>query len=134
MRIKPRKATAKRKHKRKQPGFTLLETLIALAVFATMATAVLSASYFALKQNTRVEERLCAAWAADNQLSELQLQAPPAQGKQHIERRLGGREWTLDQQVSAAADPRLLRVDLKVSRSGSDQVVHRSSGWLKAAP
>ena len=52
-------------------GFTLLEIMVALAVFATLAAAVLSASQYVVKQRGAVENRLFAAWLADNRLNEL---------------------------------------------------------------
>ena len=55
-------------------GFTLLEIMVALAIFATLAAAVLSASQYVVKQTGAVEERLFAAWLADNRLNELRLQ------------------------------------------------------------
>lgn len=55
-------------------GFTLLEIMVALAIFATLAAAVLSASQYVVKQRGAVEARLFAAWLADNRLNELRLQ------------------------------------------------------------
>lgn len=60
---------------RAEKGFTLLEVMIALAIFATLAAAVMSASQYVLGQSARVEARLLAGWLADNHLSELHLQS-----------------------------------------------------------
>lgn len=129
----------KRKTRRRQSksrtvhrGFTLLEIMIALVIFATLAAAVMAAGQYALKQNARLEEQLCGAWLADNQLSELQLQAAPPQGRQQLARHFDRRDWILNQTIESAADPRLLKVELSVTRSGSDRVVHRTTGWLQA--
>lgn len=48
-----------------EKGFTLLEIMIALAVFATLAAALMSASQYVLGQSARVEARLFGAWLAD---------------------------------------------------------------------
>ncbi|SDB37883.1 general secretion pathway protein I [Pseudomonas sp. NFACC23-1] len=112
-------------------GFTLLEVMVALAIFATLAAAVLSASQFVLKQSAGLEDRLFGAWLADNQLSELRLQAATPLGQQRLARRLDQRDWILQQRVAAARDPRLLRVEIQVSRAGSPAVVHRTTGWVR---
>ncbi|BBP62873.1 type II secretion system protein I [Pseudomonas sp. Cab53] len=112
-------------------GFTLLEVMIALAIFATVSAAVLSASQFVLKQGAGLEERLFGAWLADNQLSELRLHPTPAPGQQRLDLRLGRRDWTLQQRIAAAHDPRLVQVEIQVSRAGSPAVVHRTLGWIR---
>ncbi|MDO7897884.1 type II secretion system minor pseudopilin GspI [Pseudomonas citrulli] len=112
-------------------GFTLLEVMIALAIFATVAAAVLSASQFVLKQGAGLEERLFGAWLADNQLSELRLQPAPVPGQQRLDLRLDRRDWTLQQRIVPAHDPRLLQVEIQVSRAGDASLVHRTLGWIR---
>jgi len=114
----------------RQRGFTLLEIMIALVVFATLAAAVMTASQYALKQNVRLEEQLIGAWLADNQMSELRLQATPVLGRQQIARHFDRRDWTLSQVITQAAERRMLQVDIRVSPAGSDQVVYSHRGWL----
>ncbi|WP_413793710.1 MULTISPECIES: type II secretion system minor pseudopilin GspI [unclassified Pseudomonas] len=111
-------------------GFTLLEVMIALAIFATLAAAVLSASQFVLKQSAGLEDRLFGAWLADNQLSELRLQAvtPPGQGR--LSRHLDRRDWVLQQRIAPTRDGRLLQVEIQVSRFDGAAVVHRTTGWI----
>ncbi|MGN8345426.1 type II secretion system minor pseudopilin GspI [Pseudomonas sp. SMV71] len=111
-------------------GFTLLEVMIALAIFATLAAAVLSAGQFVLKQSVSLEDRLFGAWLADNQLSELRLQAATPPGQQQLTRRLDRRDWTVQQRIAPSRDPHLLQVEIRVSRAGSPTVVHRTTGWI----
>ncbi|MBT2338211.1 MULTISPECIES: type II secretion system minor pseudopilin GspI [Pseudomonas] len=112
-------------------GFTLLEVMVALAIFATVAAAVLSASQFVLKQSAGLEERLFGAWLADNQMSELRLQPAPAPGHLRLPQRLDRRDWTLQQRIAPARDPRLLQVEIQVSRTGNPAVVYRTTGWIR---
>ncbi|WP_420234190.1 type II secretion system minor pseudopilin GspI [Pseudomonas sp. ABY48] len=113
-------------------GFTLLEVVIALAIFATLAAAVLSASQFVLKQSAGLEDRLFGAWLADNQLSELRLQGTTSVGQQRLNRHLARRGWVLQQRIAPAGDARLLQVEIQVSRVDSATVVHRTTGWIRS--
>ena len=113
-------------------GFTLLEIMVALAVFATLAAAVLSASQYAVKQRGAVETRLFAAWLADNRLNELRLQPGLAAGQQQQVVSMDQRDWVLQQHISATRDPRLLQVDIQVSPANSAHTLHRASGWILA--
>ncbi|MNJ23538.1 Bacterial type II secretion system protein I/J [compost metagenome] len=114
----------------RQRGFTLLEIMIALVVFATLAAAVMTASQYALKQNMRLEEQLISAWIVDNQLNELSLQAAPPLGRQQMNRHFERRDWTLHQVVALGPDRHMLQVDIGVSPAGSDQVVYSRRGWV----
>jgi general secretion pathway protein I len=114
-------------------GFTLLEIMVALAVFTTLAAAVLSASQYVVKQRGAVEARLFAAWLADNRLNELRLQAALAVGQQQQLVSMNRRDWVLHQQISATADPRLLQVDVQVSPSDGTHPLYRGSGWIPVA-
>lgn len=115
-----------------ESGFTLLEVMIALAIFAVLAATVLSASQFVVRQSGTLQERLFATWLADNQLNELRLQVPPAQGRQTQRRRFDQREWRLEQVVTQAADSRLLKVEIEVRLADGGPLLHHASAWLRA--
>ncbi|KQB51605.1 type II secretion system protein GspI [Pseudomonas endophytica] len=116
---------------RAEKGFTLLEVMIALAVFATLAAAVMSASQYVLGQSARVEARLFAGWLADNQLNELHLQAATlAVGSRSFNQRFAQREWRVVQQIVSEPASGLLRVELSVSPAASDQTLLNVTHWL----
>ena len=50
-------------------GFTLLEVMLALAIFALAATAVLQIASGALSNQQILEEKTVAGWVAENQSS-----------------------------------------------------------------
>lgn len=105
--------------------------MIALVIFATLAGAVITASQYSLRQNARLQEQVQCAWVADNQLNELRLQ-PASPGRQHLMRHFGGRDWSVEQTIAPAADPRLLEVDINVSRADDDQPIYHTRGWIPA--
>ena len=86
-------------------GFTLLEVLVALAIFASVSAVVLTAAGRSLSNAGRLEELTLAGWIADNRISELQLQqVPPAIGRETRELEFGGRQWQTLSEVEASAD------------------------------
>ncbi|VVN60519.1 Type II secretion system protein I [Pseudomonas fluorescens] len=112
-------------------GFTLLEVMIALAIFAILAAAVMSACQYVLGQSARVEARLLGAWLADNHLNDMQLQtAPPALGLQTLNVTYARRDWRLSRRITAEPGTGLLRVELSVSPAGSEHAVQSVTHWL----
>lgn len=77
----------------KSRGFTLLEVLVAMAVFAVTALAVLNAT----GQNARtlmfLEEKTFASMVADNQLALLILSNQLPTTEKNGTEKLAGKEW-----------------------------------------
>lgn len=115
----------------RQRAFTLLEVLVALAIFATVAAAVLTAAASSVRNAARLEEKALAGWIADNQLVELQLQRPsPGTGRNQREIRYAGRDWQLQETIDSTSDPAMRRVTLWVAprdRRSSDSIEERAS-------
>ncbi|OQR37663.1 type II secretion system protein GspI [Pseudomonas sp. Bc-h] len=118
---------------RAERGFTLLEVMIALAVFALLSSAVLSACQFVLDQSGGLRERLFASWLADNQLTELRLR-PPGIGRQRMARSFAGESWVIEQTVEGDRDGPMLNVELHVLRGTGAAAVYRTSGWIARPP
>ena len=59
---------------KKQAGMTLIEVMVALAVFALAGLAVMQATLQQTRQLGRMEEKTLAGWLADNQLVQLRLE------------------------------------------------------------
>ena len=97
-------------------GFTLLEVLVALAIFAVVAASVLSASARSLKTAARLEDKTFATWLADNRMQELQLaDVPPGEGREQGEESYAGRRWLWQREVQATSEPEMLRVTVRVA-------------------
>ena len=103
-------------------GFTLLEVLIALAVTAIALSLGFSAVRESARTSAQLEQTVLAAWALDNAVNALVLQASRLEpGKQRSRETLLGREFQINSvikklpgaipvmqlsaQVAAAAEP-----------------------------
>ncbi len=80
--------------KRKQTGMTLLEVMVAMAVFATAGLAVMKVATENLNSMAYLEEKTFANWVAANTLVELKLAGSfPGKSWRKGESELAGRTW-----------------------------------------
>ncbi|WP_321833533.1 type II secretion system minor pseudopilin GspI [Pseudomonas kulmbachensis] len=117
-------------------GFTLLEVMVALSIFATLSVALYSAAQHIASNNSGLSERSLAHWLADNRLTELRAgMRQIAAGQQPEKLDFGGRQWLLDSRVTSAPDPRLRQVSLEVYIVGP-RPLRRAllSGFIEAHP
>lgn len=126
---------------KRSKGFTLLEVLVALAIFAMVAASVLTASARSLQTAARLEDKTLAMWIADNRLTELQLaEVPAGEGRDQGELEFAGRRWQWQSEIQATSEPRMRRVTLWVAPrpehgpSGDlrERAVVSLSGFLEA--
>ena len=102
-------------------GFTLIEVLLALSVFALAGIALLSTSDSHLRNLSMLENQMYAEWIAADQLVEVNITTnwpPKNNAKGKIE--LAGREWHWLQKVGKTEDPGLLQVTVEVRSQLSD--------------
>ncbi len=116
----------------RQRAFTLLEVLVALAIFASVAAVLLTASARSLQNASRLEEKALAGWLADNYLTSQQLaDTAPAIGDEQLDLEYAGRQWQLYSETLATSDPGLRRIDVWVAvaadRRASTPVKERST-------
>ena len=112
-------------------GFTLLEVLVALSVFAVLAAAVTTASQHVLGQSQGVRDRLFASWIADNHLNELRLRAPVAAQRRTVELRFDERAWLLVESRRHLVESALVEVNVSVGLASDRQPLHHMVGWLE---
>lgn len=90
-----RNARTSRHHFLRQ-GFTLLEVLVALAVFAIAALALLSAQNTQVTTDQHMEEKTLAHWVALNQLADMRLHKEfPDIGEKKITAKMADRDWLI---------------------------------------
>lgn len=96
-------------------GFTLLEVMLAMAVFAVAGVALLGAAGNNFKNMGNLETKMFANWIASNQLVEVNLNTswPPRNNKKgKVE--MAGREWYWQQKVIKTTDKDMRAVVLEV--------------------
>lgn len=103
-------------------GFTLIEMLVALAVFSLAALALINLTTESARSAARVEARVLGGIVADNLVVEtVAALDPPAAGETRGERTLAGRAWSWRRVVAGTDDPDILRIDVRVF-DGAEQV------------
>ena len=121
-------------------GFTLLELMVALAIFATASIALYSAVQHITRNSAGLSERTQALWIADNRLNELRAgMLAPGQERQEQRVEFGGRQWWLLTDSEPAPDSRLLKVSVRVSPQASLDDARQYSrahlvGFIEAQP
>lgn len=105
--------------RRAESGFTLIEMLVALAVFSLAVMALLNLSGESTRAVSAIEERAFAGVVAENRAVEAQTASSlealgPAEGTESV----GGRTWRWTRRVSDTADAAMVRVDIAVTRDG----------------
>lgn len=77
--------------KLRQQGMTLLEVMLALAIFSVAALALLNSLGGMLNGHNRIRQQIVATWLADNQLVEATLNA--GNGVTEGQIKMAGSEW-----------------------------------------
>ncbi|KAB7649125.1 type II secretion system protein GspI [Polymorphobacter fuscus] len=117
----------------REGGFTLIEVLVALAIFSLAALALLRLQGAALSTTARLDERALAGVVAQNRAIEAMIAPqPPGFGATAGEEANGGRVWRWAQTVARSPDVRLQQIEIKVmtpdgSVAATRTVVRRAS-------
>jgi len=112
----------------RQSGLTLLELLVALAIFSTSAVAILDTIGATARVVEELEHKTIAHWAAGNKLAELQLKTKwPNIGVTRDEIEMADRQWFLVTKVEATArkDMRRITVEVRLDKEHESSLVSR---------
>lgn len=96
-------------------GFTLIEMLVALAVFGLAAMALLNLSGENTRSAARVETRTLGGVVAENLAVEAATLPVIGEGTTDGQVELAGRRWRWTRVVSNTGTAGLLRIDIRVS-------------------
>jgi general secretion pathway protein I len=97
-------------------GMTLLEVIVALAVFSIAAVAVTKSLGEQMANMPILEERTLAQWVASNQMVEARLTSEfPDIGQKEGQVELAGKQWYWRQNVVKTTDDKFRQIRISVS-------------------
>ena len=106
-------------------GFTLLESLVALAIFSLVALTVMNLAGESARTAGYLERRILGSIVAENlAVQAFAIPNPPPFGQTQGETAMAGRNWRWTQAVSATDDPGILRIEIRVRDQQSE------AAWL----
>lgn len=113
-------------------GFTLLEVMIALAIFAVAALVILEQSSRSVRGQARLVDRTIATYVAENQIEKLRLQKRSAStGTRDDSIQMAGREWYVRTEIQETSVKRFLKVIVSVrSEPEQENPVTTLTGYL----
>ncbi|WP_235607600.1 type II secretion system minor pseudopilin GspI [Salinivibrio kushneri] len=98
-----------------QQGMTLLEVLVAVAIFAVAALSVMKATGQHTRSLSRLEQKTLAAMVADNQLAEVVLSAKVPDKATQGTTEMAGQQWQWQLAPVATETGQLRAVDMSVA-------------------
>ncbi|WP_172605731.1 type II secretion system minor pseudopilin GspI [Shewanella benthica] len=102
--------------KAKAKGMTLLEVIVALAVFSIAAVSITKSLGDQIANMPILEERTYAQWVADNVMVDARLEAKfPDIGKKDGEMELAGRDWYWRKEIVKTSDDKFRMIRVSVS-------------------
>jgi general secretion pathway protein I len=118
---------------RSQSGFSLLEVVVAIAVFSLCAMATLNVLGQSGRNAEADESRLIAGIVAENRIAEVMaMSRPPPTGATRGSETALSRTWDWEMRVAASPEPRVLRIDVSVREMGRAQVLAEYSSFRAA--
>ncbi|MBW8191261.1 type II secretion system minor pseudopilin GspI [Neiella marina] len=103
----------------KQRGLTLIEVLVALAIFGYAAVSIVSATSQSLRSQTRIMDKTVANWVAQNQMAEFILRYDAnaqAQTDMSGDVEMAERQWFYQIKLVDAGSDYLRSVEITVSQ------------------
>lgn len=105
-----------RRDSRRQSGFTLIEMMVALAIFSLAALALVRLIGATVRNTGEIETRTLGQIVTNNLAVEILTDAkPPTRGSIEGVVNNGGRQWRWTRDVKATADARIVRIDIQVT-------------------
>ncbi len=100
-------------------GFTLIEIMIALAIFAIVSAALVRSASMTVHQSALVKDRTLAWWIAENRLNEMRSMPRdpdnyPSLGRKTSSVRMAQRDWELEVDIRSTENENMRRIEISV--------------------
>lgn len=99
----------------RQGGFTLLEVMIAVTIFAVIATTISQTTSQSVGNLLYLQDKTLAAFVAENQLAEIRLAPFPNVSDSNDVIDMAGREWRVNTKIENTQLPDTRRVTVSVA-------------------
>ncbi|EKU40202.1 type II secretion system minor pseudopilin GspI [Acinetobacter sp. AYS6] len=105
----------------KSKGFTLLEVMVALAIFAVAAVALTKVAMQYTQSTSNAILRTKAQFVAMNEVALMEINQEWLQGTQSKQVTSQGETWQIDKSAQSTVSPNVQKVDLQISLYDSDK-------------
>lgn len=96
-------------------GFTLLEVMVALAIFAVAAVALTKVAMQYTQSTAHAILRTKAQFVAMNEIAQMQINQQWLTGTESKQITSQGETWQIDKQTSGTLSPKVQKIDVQVS-------------------
>jgi general secretion pathway protein I len=113
-------------------GFTLLEVLVALAVFAIAIVAVIQTQSMSIDLTMELRDRSVALWVAKNRLNEHEINGIyPSIGEREGIINMANRQWYWQEKTSATDVADMRRVEIVVKTGEHEHYLVKLFGFVR---
>lgn len=105
----------------KSKGFTLLEVMVALAIFAVAAVALAKVAMQYTQSTSNAILRTKAQFVAMNEVAMMEINQEWLQGTQSKQVTSQGETWQIDKSAQSTISPNVQKIDLQVSLYDPDK-------------
>ena len=119
-------------------GFTLIEVLVALAIFALCAAVLTAQSTSTLHNRQRLIEQQMALWIAKNRLAEIRIGIVISTQKEQSQQLQFGQRWDIQSTAEQTTQKQLTKITIRVSPQRVTSTLDSSSlalvGYIAERP
>lgn len=105
----------------KSKGFTLLEVMVALAIFAVAAMALTKVAMQYTQSTANAILRTKAQFVALNEVALMEIQQEWLEGTQSKQVMSQGETWQIDKVAESTLSPKVQRIQLQISLFNTEQ-------------